>query len=102
VTKALSGKTSYLVAGEQCGESKMKMAKEKNIKVVDEDGPRRPHTRTTAARLTQVDGTRAGLFELIRTRKAPKGSKKQPTPKKETAAAGTRRCRVSAARGVDG
>lgn len=38
MTTAPSGKTDYLVAGEGAGPAKMEKAKEKGIKVIDEDG----------------------------------------------------------------
>ena len=38
VTKAVSGKTSYLVAGGDAGESKLRKAQQKGTKIVDEDG----------------------------------------------------------------
>ncbi|KAI8844475.1 replication factor RFC1 C terminal domain-containing protein [Chytriomyces cf. hyalinus JEL632] len=38
VTGAVSGKTSYLVAGEDSGESKLSKAKSVKVKIIDEDG----------------------------------------------------------------
>merc|ERR1711892_422525 len=37
VTSAVSGKTSYLVVGDEPGESKIKKAKDKNVVIIDED-----------------------------------------------------------------
>ncbi|TPX38378.1 hypothetical protein SmJEL517_g00196 [Synchytrium microbalum] len=66
VTSAVSGKTTYLVVGEEPGESKTKKATELKVKILDEDG----------------------LFELIATRpgkdgSAPEKKKSAATIKKE-------------------
>jgi replication factor C subunit 1 len=37
LTTSVSGKTSYLIVGDEAGESKIKKAKEKGVKMVDED-----------------------------------------------------------------
>lgn len=58
VTTAVSGKTSYLVAGDEPGESKINKAKKCGTKIVDEDGflaligssESKPDTQTEAAR----------------------------------------------------
>ena len=59
----LLGKTGYLVVGEEPGESKVKKANEKSVKIIDEDG----------------------LFEIIKT-KAGKKSKYEIAAEKEAKA----------------
>lgn len=69
VTSAVSGKTSFVLAGSEPGDSKIKTSKEKNVKVVDENY----------------------LFDLIRTRQAggsgTMGSASSAKPKKAPASA---------------
>jgi len=67
VTGGVSGRTSYLVAGKDAGAKKMKLAKDKGSKIIDEDG----------------------LFELVRSRTSKKANtdpKKQMPAEKRTPA----------------
>ena len=76
MTSAVSGKTSYLVVGDEPGESKIKKAKDKNVAQIDEDA----------------------LLELIKTKpgkkskyeiEAEKPAEKPKTPKKSSKSAKT-------------
>lgn len=110
VTKALSKKTTHLLAGiaqpvgtsmcinginapgSEPGPSKLEKAKGFGTSVIDEDG-----TSTDARVVNSHDeGMYAGLFELIRTRKS-QSTKKAQTPKKKTQTPKARSTKPSAA-----
>ncbi|CAF0797901.1 unnamed protein product [Adineta ricciae] len=74
VTSALSGKTNYLLAGRDGGESKMKKAHELNIKIISEDD------------LLDLIRTRPGDEEPLKTEKSKRKSKTVAEPEQPVVA----------------
>lgn len=79
VTTAPSGKTDYLVAGEGAGPAKMEKAREKGIKVIDEDG----FLRLIEERVAEEErGTAARLDKTAKPASLPAKAKKAASPVK--------------------
>jgi len=72
-TTSVSGKTSYVIVGEEPGEAKIKKAKEKDVKLVDED---------FILELIRSKPAKKSKYEILAEKEAAREAKN--TPKKKT------------------
>ena len=85
VTSAVSGKTTFLVVGDEPGESKIKKAVEKNVEQINED-KLLDLIRTKPGKRSKYEIEAEKEFEVEKAKKTPKKPKKSeklsPSPKK--------------------